>query len=173
MWCHKKGTKCWHSRIQNKYFFHVKKKCWRKPEKQWLLDWALQGEWNYIEEKERDWKLDFRENYPGMWLVNEHQMGLSWLMLGRKGKGGVQVSRGRQLPSFWARLTRLAFTTQETKTTKTAGPRKKHIQPSLTFRRFHSNNIENEQQEKQDMSSRALAAILKIWFRMSWFYFCS
>lgn len=157
----KKKTEGWHSRIQNKYFFLVKKKCWRKPEKQWLLNWALQGEWNYIE-KERDWKLDFRENSHGMWLVNEHQMGLSWLMLGRKRKGGVQVSHGRQLPSFWAKLTRLAFTTQETETTKTAGPRKGHIQPSLTFRRFHSNKIENEQQEKQDMSSRVLTAIPKI-----------
>lgn len=30
VWCHKKGTKGWHSMIQNKYFFHVKKKMLKK-----------------------------------------------------------------------------------------------------------------------------------------------
>lgn len=71
------------------------------------------------------------------------------------------MSCGRWPPSLGARLTRLMFTTQETETTKTSGPRKDHIQPSMTSRKFHKKNTENELQEKQVMGSRVLAAFPK------------
>lgn len=51
------------------------------------------------------------------------------------------MSCGNWLPSLGTRLTRLMFTS------KTSGPRKGHIQPSMTSRKFHKKNTENENTE--------------------------